>query len=346
MEAVERTSALWSNDWFVATESGARERVGIAWGPAAFTERPSLDVQRPLAWTVARDLVDGRPVAVPADLVFVGQRPREAPDSALDVRTSNGLAAGMTSDEALIRALLESIERDVVSMYELRCGHYALGAIAAVCRLLGLDEAAVLAPYREDADLATTIDPHEAPDPLPEIAQRFDEAGLAVTMKLLTNEFGLPIFGAAAVDHLGFDSISATAGYGIDGDPVMAAVAALLELAQSRATDRQGAREDCGVEEKGRLASVPDGHWLLQPGRIAGWTESVGAATTVSAAELVRRLQRSGLQRAAAVDLPAPVGLAAVRVVVPEAETWHATAGHSRLGVRARSALGLAGDYT
>jgi ribosomal protein S12 methylthiotransferase accessory factor len=226
-------------------------------------------------------------------------------------------------------------------MYELRCGHYALGALAAVCRLLGIDEAAVLAPYREDVDLATTIDPRGAPDPLPEIAQRFDDAGLAVTMKLLANEFGLPIFGAAAVDRLGFDSISATAGYGIDGDPVSAAVAALLELAQSRATDRQGAREDCGAEEKGRLKSVPDGHWLLQPGRVAGWTESVGAATTVSVAELVRRLQRNGLRRVAAVELPAPLGLAAVRALVPEAETWHATAGHSRLGVRASRRLAL-----
>lgn len=289
MEAVERTSAQWGDAWFAATEAAARAQAGCVWGPGAFTENRDDLRGGQTAWLVASRAHDGLPVAVPADLVHLGRRPSSAPRSAFAVRTSNGLAAGFTRTEALTAALLEVAERDVVSTYDMQFSHIALAGLAGLCRRLGIDPDAVLSGYQDDNEAGVTIDPVSAPEPLPALARRFEDAGLDLTLKLLPNDFGLPVFGAAVAEHLGFDTVLATAGYGIDGDPVAAATGALLELAQSRATDRQGAREDCGLDEKGRLPRVPSSHWLLTPGPLEPWSTALGRPVETSVRGLLGR---------------------------------------------------------
>ncbi len=164
-----------------------------------------------------------------------------------------------------------------------------------------------------------------------------------MTLKYLPSDLHVPVFGAAAVETMSFDNVLATAGFGVSLDLVDAACRALLELAQSRATDRQGAREDCGHGEKGRHAEIPGSHWLVEPGRSAvsfealPWSAGTSAPLDRAGAAL-RALARVGLRDAAFVAFDAPAGLHAVRVLVPEIETWHATGGESRLGARMQRA--------
>lgn len=335
MESVERTSAVWSCAWSAGTEIEARRRVGAAWGHRRFTERETDNAPECSAWVVGHDFGTGEPVAVPADLVFTGHRPPDAPESVVAVRTSNGLAAGFTRDEAMGAALLEVIERDVVSLHELTAGHFAAGVLARLSANLGIDATAVLNRFKDDGTATSTVDPTTAPPPLPELAGRFEAAGLQLVLRSLPNEFELPVFAAAAAEQLDWDTVLATAGYGVGGDPVAAATRALLELAQSRATDRQGAREDCGVGEKSRLDRLPSGHWLLEPAPPQPWAAVAGTRQDITVEIVLGRLRRAGLADVAVVDLPAPAGLFAVRVLVPEIETWHPTGGLSRLGSRA-----------
>jgi len=96
------------------------------------------------------------------------------------------------------------------------------------------------------------------------------------------------------------------------------------------------------VEEKARHLQVPKGHWLLEAdGEPVSYAEAT-ADYTVSEPTLEYLSQafiRAGLPDIAVFDFDSPAGLAVVRVLVPEAETWHATAGESRLGNRMRARL-------
>lgn len=129
------------------------------------------------------------------------------------------------------------------------------------------------------------------------------------------------------------------AGYAVKCDPEEALTAALLELAQTRATDLQGAREDRHDIEKQRLPSLPANHWLATPGPPGefGTVTSLFEAPSQQEpilSQVIAAFTRAGLNELAAVTFPAPDGINAVRVVVPGAETWHATGGSSKLGPR------------
>jgi ribosomal protein S12 methylthiotransferase accessory factor len=65
-----------------------------------------------ISWVTGFSLADGRPVRVPAQLVFLGPvRDREPP---IGYPTSNGLACGPTLIEAVLAGLLELVERDAM----------------------------------------------------------------------------------------------------------------------------------------------------------------------------------------------------------------------------------------
>lgn len=342
MECVERTSVLWDDARvFVATASEARERAEV-WGPERFTEATTgLDATSSIAWCEVTNLRTQRPVLVPAELVFTGARPRHLLAPAFAGSTTNGLGAGLHHEQALAQALGEVIERDTVSCAELRASHYGASILRRLAALLSVDETPLFEGFRDDVDFAPTIDPASLPSRAGALYQRFADADLQVCIKYIPNDFGLPVFGASACEHLGFDAVLGAAGYGLACDREDAVCAALLELAQSRATDRQGAREDCGHDEKRRLTSLPASHWLATPSpRTIAFKDLPASPTTpLSSETYLSRLTTAGLHDAAVATFPSYPGIHVVRVLVPEAETWHATQGRSRIGVRMRRAL-------
>jgi ribosomal protein S12 methylthiotransferase accessory factor len=63
-------------------------------------------------WTRGRRLRDGAPCWLPAQLVYLGWRAGARNEARVAFSTSNGLACGVTEDEATVAALLEALERD------------------------------------------------------------------------------------------------------------------------------------------------------------------------------------------------------------------------------------------
>lgn len=342
MECVERTSALWS-DVAVTVCPRADLRRWPVLGPEAFTEGSTPATGGAEAWVLAHRLGGGR-LWVPAELVFLDRPTRDEVTWRFVAQTSNGLGAGTTFEAALGHALEELIERDVVSCVELRASHGGAAALAALARASGVEVGAVLGRYRDDVEAAITIDPATVPEPAAGVLRRFAAVGLAVTLKYLPNDFGVPVVGAAAVEEMGFDNVLATAGFAASLDTADAVLRALLELAQSRATDRQGAREDCGREEKDRHRAPPRAHWLAEPGRPVAFSSLPwGARGEGPPTQRYRRaLAAAGLDQVAYHAFHAPAGLHVVRALVPEIETWHATAGDSRLGRRMARELAAA----
>ncbi len=74
-----------------------------------------FDEQTRIRWVWGHSLADGRPRLVPAAYVYLNYRPE--PDEAwIGYTSSTGLAAGATREEAILGALLETVERDAFTL--------------------------------------------------------------------------------------------------------------------------------------------------------------------------------------------------------------------------------------
>ena len=85
------------------------------YGDAGFPYRPFTDTTR-VAWTRGFTLPGGEPALVPAQLVYLRDTD-SAEEARIGPSTSNGLACHATLEEAVLRALLEVIERDAFMIF-------------------------------------------------------------------------------------------------------------------------------------------------------------------------------------------------------------------------------------
>jgi ribosomal protein S12 methylthiotransferase accessory factor len=349
METLERTSALWPTTAAitVATADDLRRSGTAVWQPTMFTEarRPGMDdgEDQMHAWVQATQLRGQDPVWVPADLVHTGHRPPGIRAvTPFPTRTSNGLGAGPTREHAIRHALLEIAERDITSHHEILASHAGVSFLAFAARTLALPTDWLAADYRDDTAMSMTLDLETLPDVARGLLTAFTDAGLRVVVKALPNDLGLPTFAAACLDQFTMGGILACAGYATRTSCDEAVTAALLELAQTRATDLQGAREDRHDVEKRRLVAAPGQHWLTTPDTPVSYPSSVGgfsrrrdhSTPSQDVDDLMAAFAAVGLHDIAVTDFPSPDGVHAVRVVAPGAETWHATGGEGSLGPR------------
>jgi ribosomal protein S12 methylthiotransferase accessory factor len=336
MECLERTAALWPEepDLTVSSHRDLRARGAEVWGPERFTERKrGYDRDTLIPWVTATRFSDRGTVWVPAHYVYASEATYTTCPSPFEATTTNGLGAHIDHDSALLHALLEVVERHNVSVAEVRASHGGFRSLANFAVKFGLDLQA-LGGFRDDVEIARTIDAATVPAVLQPILRCFAAAGLNLTIKQIPSHIGLPTFGVAAVEEIGFDAFLGCAGYGCGLTHEAALRAALLELAQTRATDLQGAREDRHVVEKSRLTAAPESHWLATPGRPQPFEER-GAAPTTPRDGLHRAtaaLSAAGYGEWAYVRFPVYDGIHVCRVIVPGAETWHPTAGASDFG--------------
>ncbi|MFH0521661.1 YcaO-like family protein [Streptomyces sp. M41] len=166
-----------------------------------------------LDWVRARALTDGQVVPVPLDLVRLSYsgphfwRPR------LFESSSTGLASGNTFTEAVLHALYEAVERDVLAAHP-----------------------AATDPGRLRIDPDTIQDPH-----LRSLLGLLTDAGVDVHLSCVPNRFGVPTFAAYVWSPL-FPIVCA--GSGSHLDPVVALSRAVTEAVQSRLTEISATRDD------------------------------------------------------------------------------------------------------
>jgi ribosomal protein S12 methylthiotransferase accessory factor YcaO len=337
MECIERTSSLWDQRR-VHRSTG----VGPAevWGPERFTEKLRRGDSRVRLWTLARRLgSSGGVVWVPAELVFGGRKLAPDDELAFAVTTSNGLGAGFSREEAIERALFEMIERHVVSCVELMSSHYAVCWLGQVAKALGC-ASEILTEFVDDNRFARTVAPGSLPDCASRMVDKFGRAGLDVEIKYLPNPSNVHVFGAVTVERMTATGVLAAAGYGASMDPLRALCGALLEVAQSRNTDRQGAREDCTDIEKARPLSVESDHWLLRRSDSAMDFRSIHKGEAWRLSDLLGALEKWGLRDVAVTEFTPFEGIHVARALVPGIETWHPTGGQSKLGTSMREYVG------
>ena len=162
-----------------------------------------------IAWYMGWEMFRGEPIWVPACAVFHPY----VPDGDLQLfrYNTNGLASGNTLEEAILHATFEVIERDAWS----------------------------LAEDRQYAKADVVVDSDSVPG---RMIESFREKGVEIHLKDITSDVGVTTIGAAADDVVTKDPEMLTIGVGTHLDPEIAAIRAITEVAQSRATHKEGAK--------------------------------------------------------------------------------------------------------
>ncbi|MFE2937476.1 YcaO-like family protein [Streptomyces sp. NPDC059255] len=240
-------------------------------------------------WTPGTGLLSGEKALLPLDLVRRrAQRPQWGPD--LLRATSTGLACGSTRDEALLHALFEVVERDVL---------HRDGADGGRRRIL-------VAP-------STVDDPYGR-----QVIDRLTAAGMSLELALVDGPYGLPV----CLAYLWSEDLPVVfAGSGCHTIPAIALTRALTEAAQSRVTAIAGTRDDLPSEPAPLDTSSfhPARHDGLVP-----WPETAARFSPArggfasQAREVARRVEQVTGHEPVALDLSDAADLVhAVQVVAP-----------------------------
>lgn len=226
---------------------------------------------------------------------------------------TNGIASGNTLEEAAFHALCEVIERDAWSICE--AGKNGGKMIIDI----------------EDEDIVRLLD-------------LFKEAGVTVHLRDITSDIGLPTIVAVSDDISLKDPALLCLGMGTHSSPKIAALRALTEVAQSRATQIHGAREDATIADVRKQIGYERTKRLNAKWFDETQTVSFSELKDISAGDFldeiknaVALLNRAGLQTVIVKDLTrAELGISVVRVIVPGLESYAIDS--SRMGLRCKAA--------
>ncbi len=299
MEAAERFSAEVEN----APEAlvyGSYEELAsnhLILNPTELILPGPLASNTSIEWYPAWDLVQDEEVLVPANAVFHPYTPQKSKWQLFRSNT-NGLAAGNVIEEAIFHGLMEVVERDAVS-------------IAEATRTPGLE----LTPGH---------------DVVGDVMQKFESNDILVRLWWLPTDTGIPTVVAVSDDMRLRDAALLIMGAGSHTDPKIAALRALTEVAQSRATQIHGAREDTDRESIARRIGYErmkrlNKHWFAEsPPTIT--FDDVENLSTRSLGDDIKvtldRLQRV-VEKVIVVDITTEaLTLPAVRVIIPGFEVF------------------------
>ncbi len=167
-----------------------------------------------LEWSISHDLITGEDYYIPSNAVFHPYIQDNSVESLFKSNT-NGLASGNVLQEAILHGMFEVIERDAWSIFELTHKNYSQINLESI----------------ESELVNKTID-------------KFESEGIKIKLMDFTADIKIPTIAASADDTITKDAGLLTLGMGTHLDPEVAILRALTEVAQSRATQINGARED------------------------------------------------------------------------------------------------------
>lgn len=275
-----------------------------------------------ILWVEARRLVEATSVWIPYAVVHTDFTTDPKPGDDCFSESSNGLASGNCTAEALLHGLCEVIERDAAVLW-----HLNDGGQQAATRI----------------DLASVGDPACGP-----LLDRCAHAGLAVGVWELTSDVGVPAFlcQIAAAQDEALRPLPAAAGMGCHPSRAVALARAITEAAQTRLVMVSGSRDDLSRDAYVATTDRDDlarHRALLQRagGRpFADGPELAGDSGDDDLQTAVGALRGAGFDGALAVDLSrADLGVPVVRTVVPGLEGPDALHGPAVHGPRAQAIL-------
>lgn len=264
-----------------------------------------------LEWSKSQDIISGNEYYIPTNAVFHPYTHDNSVQSLFKSNT-NGLASGNILEEAILHGMLEVIERDAWSIFELTHKNYAQIDTESIESEIILD-----------------------------IIDRFESEGIKIKLMDFTADIKIPTIAASADDTVTKDAGLLTLGMGTHLDPEVAVLRALTEVAQSRATQINGAREDTVradfAREAGyeRMKRINRFYFKEEDEQIKlSDIENKSTSSITKDIEIVKdELIANDIERILYVDLTRPeLDVSVVRVVIPETEVY--TIDPTRAGYR------------
>ncbi len=282
--------------------------------PKSF-ENQNIEMQK-LEWIEAEEIISESPILVPANAVFHPYIPnREIKPSAMAMfkGNTNGLASGNVIEEAVLHGIFEVVERDAWSIFELTKRN------------------------KKQIDLDTIEN-----ETVSELVEKFTSQGIKIKLMDITADLKIPTIVASADDTILKDAALLTLGVGTHLNPEIAAIRALSEVAQSRATQIHGTREDTVRADFMRKAGYENmkrtnkDYFVEEDEKINlsdienKITGSIKRDIEVS----IEEVQKAGLDKVIYYDLTREeIGVNVARVIIPKAELY--CLDEERLGNRA-----------
>lgn len=317
MEAIERSVATEPSCELITESQGSLRAKGqIINTLESLLEARGAVIQpdEEIVWARASDLVTGKPLWVPFDAVHL-DRTAIAPRYWL---SSDGLASGNTREEAVLHGLLERVERDALTLWEVT---------PAVQR------------YQRRIDTANIANAE-----LAELLAKINKADMDVALFDITTDLDIPcVVALLGPNHKGrhpsLRHVDITLGAGASTLPTIAAIRAVTEAAQSRMTFIAGARDDLlpSVFEDTIASSTLSAFEAVPSRDLAGLPTLKAGAAESTLSVVLRQLQMRGITEIYAVDL-SPDWLPAnvVKIFAPQLENPNGNR-RQRYGSRALS---------
>jgi ribosomal protein S12 methylthiotransferase accessory factor YcaO len=352
MESIERYSSLPSGGPRKYTRSSYAElsKTHKLLHPERIVEPVSFEYQDDMVmdWLSGCDLVSGEEVMVPASVALFRYTPPPPAVNPFAYFHTNGLASGNVMEEAVCHALCEVIERDAMSIGELRASAIPFHILRTVHRsltLTGLPVAPIPANrFVDDPSVFPDVDISEIDfEPASNLVDKFNRAGISLTIKDITSDIGIPTFNASSVEWITHDYGYLAEGHGTHPDSRIALLRAITEVSQTRAANIQGARDDLRKINYGEQNTDDRRAWqFMQSTRKMRFSE-VSTFFNEDIMDdiklILSRLKSVGLSQVIIVDLTNPeIGIPVVRAIVPGLETFKIT--KSVMGMRARACFG------
>ena len=254
-----------------------------------------------IEWSLAKDIVSGKDFYIPTNAIFHPYIHDNQVQSLFKSNT-NGLASGNILEEAILHGMLEVIERDAWSIFELTHKNYAQIDVDSI-----------------ESELVN------------DIIDKFESEGIKIKLMDFTADVKIPTIAASADDTVTKDAGLLTLGMGTHLDPEVAILRALTEVAQSRATQINGAREDTVradfAREAGyeRMKRINKYYFRDEDEKIKlSNIENKSTSSITKDIEIVKEeLIANDIERILYVDLTRPeLDVSVVRVIIPEMELF------------------------
>ncbi|OUJ19297.1 Ribosomal protein S12 methylthiotransferase accessory factor YcaO [Methanonatronarchaeum thermophilum] len=252
-----------------------------------------------ISWIKGYDMMQDEEIYVPANAVFHPLSPGKK-GSGLFQTNTNGLASGNILEEAVFHGLTEVIERDAWS----------------------------LAEAARDTGPKINLQNQE----INKLIEKFEQQDISIIIRDLTNDIGIPTFAAVSEDNKLQDPALLTIGMGTHTDARVAIKRAITEVAQSRATQIHGAREDTLKGDnkrklKYKTVKNQNKHWFNNQN-----TKQYQNLEKISyikddfiddISHTLKQLNKNGIQKAIFVNLTLPeLEVPVVRVIIPGLEVF------------------------
>ena len=277
--------------------------------PKEFEKKDISDLS--LEWSKSIDLISNREYYIPTNAIYHPYISKDDSQSLFKSNT-NGLASGNILEEAILHGIFEVIERDAWSIFELTHKNYAQIDICSIENEIIID-----------------------------IIEKFESEGIKIKLMDFTADIKIPTIAASADDTITKDAGLLTLGMGTHLDPEVAILRALTEVAQSRATQINGAREDTVradfAREAGyeRMKRINKFYFRDEEEQIKlSDIENKSTSSITRDIEIVKdELVSNDIQKILYSNLTRPeLDVSVVRVVIPEMELY--TIDPSRAGYR------------